>query len=414
MPQLKPLAGESTAGQAPSHPPPAPNRPAFPHDPDTFLSDPRVSYSKLDGKYVLEEPSDDTEWEWNESLDRWMPVVDEEELARQSEVYRVQGINEEEAVDARTLREKRKKRMAEGDGGGGSKKRKGDVANPPGQENKPKNKAVYVTNLPPDITVEELSEVFSRYGVIAEELDSKNLRIKIYTDEQDMPKGDALVVYFRPESVRLAVQMLDDSELRPGDGRGNIRVKEADWSYKKSVEENAGKTEEQLQAERKQRSEKEKKKAQKKREKMISKLADWSDDEELVAPNQTTSKTSKTVVLKHMFTLDELEEDPAAILDIKEDIRDECSKLGNITNVVLFDKEPEGIATIRYTDTESAEACVKVMHGRHFGGRQVIAYIAQGNEKFHKTPNRGLGFDDEDEEERLEEFGEWLEKERGK
>lgn len=50
------------------------------------------------------------------------------------------------------------------------------------------------------------------------------------------------------------------------------------------------------------------------------------------------------------------------------------------------------------------------MNGRHFAGQQVIAYLAGGNERFHKTPNRGQGAE-KDEEERLDEFGEWLEKE---
>jgi HIV Tat-specific factor 1 len=48
------------------------------------------------------------------------------------------------------------------------------------------------------------------------------------------------------------------------------------------------------------------------------------------------------------------------MLDIKEDIRDECSKLGEITNVVLFDQEPDGVASVRYANAESAQACVRV------------------------------------------------------
>jgi HIV Tat-specific factor 1 len=48
------------------------------------------------------------------------------------------------------------------------------------------------------------------------------------------------------------------------------------------------------------------------------------------------------------------------MLEIKEDIRDECSKLGEITNVVLFDKEPEGVASVRYANAEAAKACVRV------------------------------------------------------
>ena len=52
------------------------------------------------------------------------------------------------------------------------------------------------------------------------------------------------------------------------------------------------------------------------------------------------------------------------MLEIKEDIRDECAKVGDVTNVVLFDKEPDGVASVRYADAEAAKACVKVNFGR--------------------------------------------------
>ena len=38
-----------------------------------------------------------------------------------------------------------------------------------------------------------------------------------------------------------------------------------------------------------------------------------------------------------MFTLKELAEDAALLLDLKDDVRDECSTLGEVTNVVLYD-----------------------------------------------------------------------------
>ena len=38
-----------------------------------------------------------------------------------------------------------------------------------------------------------------------------------------------------------------------------------------------------------------------------------------------------------MFTLTELEEDASLLLDLKEDVREECETLGEVTNVVLFD-----------------------------------------------------------------------------
>ena len=60
----------------------------------------------------------------------------------------------------------------------------------------------------------------------------------MYEDEEGNFKGDALIVYFRPESVNLAVQMLDDSDFRLGtEGpMGRMRVQAADFSYKSQQE----------------------------------------------------------------------------------------------------------------------------------------------------------------------------------
>lgn len=55
-----------------------------------------------------------------------------------------------------------------------------------------------------------------------------------------------------------------------------------------------------------------------------------------------------------------MQEDVAAILDIKEDIREECTKIGEVTNVVLYDKEPEGVVSVKFADPEAAQQCVKV------------------------------------------------------
>lgn len=54
----------------------------------------------------------------------------------------------------------------------------------------------------------------------------------------------------------------------------------------------------------------------------------------------SANKNSRVVVLKHMFTLKELEEDPSLLLDLKEDVREECETLGEVTSVVLYDVRP--------------------------------------------------------------------------
>jgi HIV Tat-specific factor 1 len=290
------------------------------------------------------------------------------------------------------------------------------------------NTAVYVTGLPLDATVEEIHDLFSRKcGVIAEEIDSGRPRIKMYTDAQGNFKGDALVVFFKPQSVEMAIMLLDDSGFRfssSGLTTGRMRVMAADSSYKKTNyesgsnantggdggkknntvitgDEQPGKT---APAEdgKKRLSDQERQKVIRKTQKLSAKLADWDDDEPSSLPTgrpnvpdvKASSRWDKIVILSHMFTLQELEEDPAAILDIKEDIRDECSKLGEVTNVVLFDQEEDGIVSVKFATPEAAEACVKMMHGRAFDGRTVEAYFATGRERFRKSKKKGNEDDD--------------------
>ncbi|CZS95471.1 related to cold sensitive U2 snRNA supressor [Rhynchosporium agropyri] len=352
----------------------------FPTDPEDFDSDDRISFSKLDNKFVLVQP-DGTEFEFDNAIKRWIPVVDEALLEEQQKAYVVAGVDEAEPVDA--LKRKRKKEYVNGEDEGGRavkapKKAKAPLPPRP-------NTAVYVTGLPHDATVEEVHEVFSRKcGVIAEEIDSGKPRIKLYMDDKGDFKGDALVVFFKAPSVDMAITLLDDTEFRFGDrSGGTMRVQAAESSYKKVQHTDGG----DQAVEKKKTSMKDKQKIIKKTQKLDAKLADWGD-EEPSSIVETSSRWDKVVILKHMFTLAELAEDSAAILDIKEDIREECSKLGEVTNVVLFDLEEEGIASVRYANAEAAKACVDLMDGRSFAGQKVVAYISDGKEQFKKSKKK--------------------------
>lgn len=98
------------------------------------------------------------------------------------------------------------------------------------------NTAIWITGLPLDTTRNEIEDNFSRWGVIAREIDSGAPRIKMYYDENEKFKGEALVVYFRPESVQLAIQMVDETNFRGGQigpgGVGLMRVQAAELSFK--------------------------------------------------------------------------------------------------------------------------------------------------------------------------------------
>lgn len=101
-----------------------------------------------------------------------------------------------------------------------------------------------------------------------------------------------------------------------------------------------------------------------------SRLTDWDDDDPQTIA-ETSSRWDKVVVLKHMFTPKELIADPAALLEIKEDVREESEKIGTVTNVVLYDKEEDGTVTVRFTDPAAAATAVKVFNGRQFDDRTV-------------------------------------------
>lgn len=56
------------------------------------------------------------------------------------------------------------------------------------------------------------------------------------------------------------------------------------------------------------------------------------------------------------------------------------------------------------------------MDGRFFAGTRVEAYIADGNEKFKKSKEKKAAIDedeDEAENQRLDQFGSWLEEGTG-
>lgn len=52
----------------------------FPTDPTVFESDDRISFSTLDSKYIAVQ-SDGTEFEFDHSLKRWIPLADDDDEA---------------------------------------------------------------------------------------------------------------------------------------------------------------------------------------------------------------------------------------------------------------------------------------------------------------------------------------------
>lgn len=133
------------------------------------------------------------------------------------------------------------------------------------------------------------------------------------------------------------------------------------------------------------------------------KLAEWSDGEEdevartNVAP-ATTNKWARVVILKNLFTPEGLKEDPELRSDIIEDMREDGEAFGTVTNVVVYDLEPEGVVIVRFKEASAAAQFIEKCNGRWFDGKQVEAKAATDNPKGRfKKSERYLNEDEEDE-----------------
>lgn len=92
-----------------------------------------------------------------------------------------------------------------------------------------------------------------------------------------------------------------------------------------------------------------------------SKLTDWnsdSDEENGVIATQGPGGVSlesasmanvRQVCLRRMFSLAELDDDPSLLLDLKDDVREECESLGKVTNVALWDVRKSKQACCAFT-----------------------------------------------------------------
>ncbi|KAI8988932.1 hypothetical protein BDB01DRAFT_757675 [Pilobolus umbonatus] len=356
-------------------------------DQKDFASDPRMSLNEQTGKwsYVGE---DGVSYEYDTALNAWFPMFDEKLMEAQASVYAIEGVDENV-----TLKPKEKKKRGPSydidPEAEAQKKQKREAVKKP-------ITSVYVTGIPPDVTVDEMKSVFSKGGVIMEDLETGEPKIKIYRDEKGLSKGDALVTYLKEESVLLAVELLDESNLRPGDNSTKISVQKAVFKEKELPEKKKPTTTGKL-------------KVKKKLQQLQRKL-DWIEDED----GKKQEKFAKIVILKNMYTQEELDADPTLLLELKEDVREECEKLGEVTNVILYDKSPGGIISVRFKELESAAACIKLMNNRFFAGRQITAEVFDGKTKYEKSGSRNTEEDEEAERIRLEKYAQWLEAQEDK
>lgn len=269
------------------------------------------------------------------------------------------------------------------------------------RQSAPKNTAVYVSELPEDVTVDELVQYFSKCGIIMDEIMTGKPRVKLYCDEEDKLKGDALIVYLREESVTLALSILDESELRPGH---KIRVQEASF--------NANETST-LASSNESKKNKIDKETWKKHMRKMQKKLEWFDEEAEAQAREAArqERFSKVLILRNMYRPEELEESLDFALQLTEEIAEECEEKLVITDCsvqVIEERADEGMCSVKFKKAIEAQAAAKLMNGRLFAGLRVSATIYDGSFPLPKKRTDLVGAH-ADEQARLEAFSKYIE-----
>ena len=281
---------------------------------------------------------------------------------------------------------------------------------------------VYVSNLPVDATVEEVAEAFKVAGVVKVDPVSGAPRIKFYLDASGRPKGDGLVSFLKEESVKLAVTLRDGYEMRDG-CRLSVRpaVFEAHGELKPNAARPAAGKEEAARR-KKQRALEQKQ------------LASWED-------GLSSGFRAVTVVLTGLFSGEGDEggeaHDEDFYANLRQDVQVECAKAGAVEKVTVFEGSERGAVAVRFKDPDSAERCAAMMNERQFGAQKVACELYDGVTDYRskaaiaRAQGGGGGGADagdgaaaasaedgdleggretlEQQEKKLEEFGDWLE-----
>lgn len=320
---------------------------------------------------------DGTKYRLNPLTNEWEEAGSGEESGEGGEEGEEEGEGEEneEEGNGSMVRQTSVGAPPSGEGGNVSKRKKSKKKkkNRGGEGwDKASNKWVYVTGLPSDATVEELESHFKQVGILAVDPETQQPRVKIYRDPTGAPKGDASVAYVRPESVELAVEILNGGLLRPG---WPMTITKAVFQQKSvgndGVEGGGGGP-----VKRRKVNEAKIKVARA----AVKQALSWAEADD----TGLGGKALRIVVVKNMFHPTQCQA-PGFVEELQEDLEGECSSLGPLEKMTVFERHPEGVVVIKFGTAFAAEQCVKLMNGRFFAGRKLQSSYWDGSTDYTKA-----------------------------
>ena len=134
----------------------------------------------------------------------------------------------------------------------------------------------------------------------------------------------------------------------------------------------------------------------------------WNEDDDI---GVNKAQALKIIVLEGLFDPIDFVNDPKFEEELEKDIVTECEKYGPISKMTLFSRNPLGIVILKFNTGYAAQETIKLMNGRFFGGKKIKAYFWDGKTDY-TVSSTSAEQDEEEEDKRLNEFGDWLEKEQ--
>jgi HIV Tat-specific factor 1 len=120
----------------------------------------------------------------------------------------------------------------------------------------------------------------------------------------------------------------------------------------------------------------------------------------------------RIVVVEGMFDpLDSLT-NPQFFEELEKDIAEEFEKCGPLEKITVFSNNPKGVVIVKFATAFAAQECVRLMDGRYFGGKKLRSMFWDGVTNYTCGPATASDQQSDADEQRLEEFGNWLEQEQ--
>ena len=218
------------------------------------------------------------------------------------------------------------------------------------------NSNIYISNLPLDITKSELINYFSKCGFIRNDPKTNEIKVKIYLDKNNKPKGDALISYIRPESVDLAIVMLNNSEIRPG---FKIKIEKGKFEQKGEYKKRETYIIDDLQ--------------RFKNKTDIDRKLGWEDEDQ--------QKGLKIVIFQNMFDSENENND---FEYIENDVKNVCEdKCGKIKKIEIFKYNKDGIIKIKFMTLNAAEKCIKIFDNKRYNERKIKVFYWDGKTSYN-------------------------------